>query len=97
MSMKCFKIIPGVLVALGILFGFFYITPACYAGGAAILTPEGNYAPEGSQIPEWRKKQIETQVEEYKQEMWEQEYREQQQEETQQDELFDPDVKPEGN
>ena len=64
--MKWYKYIPGALVVFGILFGVFLVNPACYAGGAAILTPADDIdVPQGSQIPESRKKEIEKKVREY--------------------------------
>jgi uncharacterized membrane protein len=90
--MKCCKFIPRALVVLGILFGVFLVNPACYAGGAVILMPaEDRDVPEGSQIPEWRSKEIEKKVREYKQKMKEK-YPEQQQERLPQNELPKPKV-----
>ena len=87
MSIKYCKFIPGALVVLGMLFGVFLVTPACYAGGAVILMPaEDRDVPQGSQIPEWRSQEIEKKVKEYKVQVQE-EKKEQQKEQKQQKEL----------
>ena len=90
MSIKCCKFIPGALVVLGILFGVFFVNPACYAGGAVILMPaEDTDVPQGSQIPEERSKGIEKKVKEYKVKMKGKDI-EQQQEQLPQNELPKP-------
>mgnify|MGYP001827380976 FL=1 len=67
MSIKYSKIIPGILVVLGILFGVFNVNPYCYAGGAMTLKPaEDRDVPQGSQIPEARRQKIEKKVNEHK-------------------------------
>lgn len=65
--MKWYTIIPGAIAVLGLVFGVLLVNPACYAGGAAILVPaDDTDVPEGSQISESRKKEIEKKVKEYK-------------------------------
>ena len=67
MSIKYSKIIPGILVVLGILFGVFYVYPICYAGGAMTLIPaKDSNVPQGSQIPEARSQEIEKKVKKHK-------------------------------
>ena len=70
MSIKSYKIIPGALVVLGILVGFLSFQVACYASGAVMIVPvEDENVPKGSQIPEWRMKETEKKVGEYKMKM----------------------------
>lgn len=67
MSLKYSKIIPGILVVSGILFGVFTVNLTCYAGGAMVLKPaEDRDRPQGSQIPEARSEEIEKKVKEHK-------------------------------
>ena len=68
--MKWSKLIPSAFFVMGILLGLFHYIPTCYAGGAAILVPADDMdMPQGSQIPQWRSKEIEKRVIEYKIEM----------------------------
>ena len=90
--MKYCKYITVALVVSGITLGVWFASPACYAGGAAIIVPaEDKDVPDGSLIPDRRTKKIETKVKEYKK-MMKAKNAEQQQEQLPQEELPKPEV-----
>ena len=92
MSKKSRKFLPSALVALVVLFAAVMVATVSYAGDAVTLKPvEDKDVPEGSQIPEWRTRETEEKVREYKERM-RAESSVQQQRQLPQDERHEPQV-----
>ncbi len=80
----CSKYTPKLLVAASILTGLFILSPASYAGGAAIPVPADDVdVPKGSQIPKPRIQQTQKMMSEYKVKMRKLQQQQQQQQQTQ--------------